>query len=85
MFPYSTSRDEINEDIENKEEIMNLTTQMTSKIKEAYGAIYEPGQAREVLYEAGGMTIDYSYKELNIPYSWVYELRDTGDYGIVSI
>ena len=72
---------------------------MTNIIKDAYGAIYEPGmmshwwviwgnesflgQAREVLYEAGGMTIDYSHKELGIPFSWVYELRDTGDYGSV--
>ena len=57
---------------------------MTGAIKDAFGAEYEGGQSRDVLYVAGGYTIDYAHHPidgLNIPHSWIYELRDKGDYG----
>ena len=47
MFPYSTSKQEIPEEISNKEEIMELTLNMTNTIQAAYGAIYEPGMSNK--------------------------------------
>ena len=61
-----------------------MTASMTDAIKDAFGAEYEGGQSRDVLYVAGGYTIDYAHHPtngLNIPHSWIYELRDKGDYG----
>ena len=61
-----------------------MTASMTDAIEDAFGAEYEGGQSRDVLYVAGGYTIDYSHHPtdgLNIPHSWIYELRDKGDYG----
>ena len=61
-----------------------MTQSMTDAIKSAFGAEYVGGQSREVLYVAGGYTIDYAHhpsEGLNIPHSWIYELRDKGDYG----
>ena len=57
---------------------------MTDAIKSAFGAEYVGGQSRDVLYVAGGYTIDYAHhptEGLDIPHSWIYELRDKGDYG----
>ena len=40
---------------------------------------YSVGQSRDVVgYAAGGTTEDYSYDDLKIPLTWVYELRDKG-------
>ena len=49
-------------------------------MKESDGKTYESGQSREVLYEAGGMTIDYAYEDLAIPAPFIFELRDTVSY-----
>ena len=38
-----------------------MTASMTDAIKDAFGAEYEGGQSRDVLYVAGGYTIDYAH------------------------
>ena len=54
-------------------------------MKESDGKTYESGQSREVLYEAGGMTIDYAYEDLGIPAPFIFELRDTVSGSFVSL
>ena len=48
-------------------------------ITAAHDLTYSVGQSRDVVgYAAGGTTEDYSYDDLKIPLTWVYELRDKG-------
>ncbi|CBY09142.1 unnamed protein product [Oikopleura dioica] len=60
---------------------------MGDAILRTHGKTYEVGQSRDVVgYAAGGTTEDYAYHPdngLDIPYAWVYELRDDGKYGFL--
>ena len=57
---------------------------MRDAILDTHGKNYTVGQSREVVgYAAGGTTEDYAYDGLNVPLTWVIELRDTGDWGFL--
>ena len=64
-----------------------VTEKMGAKILETHGKVYAVGQSRDVVgYAAGGTTEDYAYDSesgLGVNLAWVYELRDTGDYGFL--
>ena len=51
--------------------------QLEKAMEASDGETYESGQSRDVLYEAGGMTIDYAYEDIGIPAPYIFELRDT--------
>ena len=81
MPPYATGRrdGELPHDPPTLDYMMEVTDTMAAAIKETHGMSYTVGQSREVVgYAAGGTTEDYSYEDLKIPLTWVYELRDTG-------
>ena len=72
------------EDPETLEYLMCISDKMKAAILETHGKEYTTGQSRDVVgYAAGGTTEDYSYDDLQIPLTWVVELRDTGDYGFL--
>jgi len=98
MPPYATTRkceDEDNmdnipcdqvrpDDPETLEYLMCISDKMKAAIHETHGKEYTTGQSRDVVgYAAGGTTEDYAYDDLQIPLTWVVELRDTGDYGFL--
>ena len=63
---------------------MCISDKMKAAIYETHGKEYTTGQSRDVVgYAAGGTTEDYAYDDLQIPLTWVFELRDTGDYGFL--
>ena len=45
--------------------------------------IYDVGSIPELLYYASGNAIDYAKGELEVPYVYTIELRDTGAYGFL--
>ena len=62
-----------------------VTDESTSTIFNAFGTTYTSTRLNDVIKESGGRLTDYTFHKdgLNIPYSLVYELRDTGDYGFL--
>ena len=62
-----------------------VTDQLTSAIFDAFETKYETSKFNDVITKSGGRLTDYTFHKdgLSIPYSWVYELRDTGDYGFL--
>ena len=81
MPPYATGRKEgeLPDDPPTLSYLMEVTDTMADAVKETHGMTYRVGQSRDVVgYAAGGTTEDYSYEDLKIPLTWVYELRDTG-------
>ena len=86
MPPYATGRraGERPYEPETIDYLMAVTNTMGEAITATHGLTYEVGQSRDVVgYAAGGTTEDYSYDDLKIPLTWVYELRDRGRYGFL--
>merc|ERR1719394_460176 len=72
------------DDPETLEYLMCISDKMKAAIYETHGKEYTTGQSRDVVgYAAGGTTEDYAYDDLQIPLTWVYELRDKGRYGFL--
>ena len=81
MPPYATGRrpNERPNEPETIDYLMAVTNTMGEAITATHGLTYSVGQSRDVVgYAAGGTTEDYSYDDLKIPLTWVYELRDKG-------
>ncbi|XP_074059457.1 carboxypeptidase A6 [Macrotis lagotis] len=51
-------------------------------IHSAYGVHYQHGPASSTLYVSSGSSMDWAYKN-GIPYSFAFELRDTGHFGFL--
>ncbi|KAG8441965.1 hypothetical protein GDO86_010952 [Hymenochirus boettgeri] len=51
-------------------------------IRSAYGTRYKHGPASTTLYLTSGSSMDWAYSK-GIPYSYAFELRDTGHYGFL--
>jgi len=86
MPPYATGRrtGERPNEPSTIDYMMAVTETMGDAITATHGLKYSVGQSRDVVgYAAGGTTEDYSYDDLKIPLTWVYELRDTGRYGFL--
>ncbi|PIK36959.1 putative carboxypeptidase B [Apostichopus japonicus] len=65
---------------------VNVGTAACEALKKVAGTDYTVGPTAEVLYEAAGSSNDWGYTSnggLGAKYSYVMELRDTGDYGFV--
>ncbi|XP_026321656.1 uncharacterized protein LOC113231549 [Hyposmocoma kahamanoa] len=51
-------------------------TLMSKAIFETHGRTYKVGSTKDLMYYAAGTSIDWSYGELDIPFSYMVELRD---------
>ncbi|MBW4002339.1 hypothetical protein HHB80_11260, partial [Neisseria meningitidis] len=52
------------------------------KLTSLYGTSYKVGSICNIIYQASGGSIDWSY-DVGIKYSFAFELRDTGRYGFI--
>uniref|UniRef100_A0A3Q2PW08 Carboxypeptidase A4 n=1 Tax=Fundulus heteroclitus TaxID=8078 RepID=A0A3Q2PW08_FUNHE len=52
------------------------------KLSSLYGTSYKVGSICNIIYQASGGSIDWSY-DAGIKYSFAFELRDTGRYGFI--
>jgi len=48
-----------------------------------YGTQYQTGDVYSTIYQSSGSSLDYTYGNLGIKYSYVVELRDQGQYGFL--
>ena len=73
------------DDSDKENEMKTVTDELTRAIFDAFGTTYTSTKFNDIINSSGGRLTDYTFHKdgLNIPYSWVYELRDTGDYGFL--
>lgn len=65
------------------EELLSLATGVADSIKAVKGTNFQTGSICKTLSVASGNGVDYSYDVAKADYSYVFELRDTGEYGFV--
>ncbi|CAH2094783.1 unnamed protein product [Euphydryas editha] len=60
-----------------------LAIRGAEKLGSRYGTNYGAGVAGNVLYPMSGTTFDWAKNATNVPFSYLIELRDMGDYGFL--
>ncbi|KAL7885508.1 hypothetical protein AOLI_G00058030 [Acnodon oligacanthus] len=78
LYPYGYTRTPCKDQAELHEVAQRAVAALTS----LYGTKYEYGSIINVIYQASGGTIDWTYNQ-GIKYSYTLELRDTGRYGFI--
>ncbi|PSN45353.1 Zinc carboxypeptidase A 1 [Blattella germanica] len=68
---------------DNYGELMDIGFKAAAALAERYGTQYEVGPIADVIYVATGGSMDWVKSELNVPYTFEWELRDTGRYGFL--
>ncbi|MED6248727.1 carbamoyl-phosphate synthase (glutamine-hydrolyzing) cpa2 [Ataeniobius toweri] len=63
-------------------ELDSVARAAVQKLTSLYGTAYQVGNICNIIYQASGGSIDWSYDE-GIKYSFAFELRDTGRYGFI--
>ncbi|XP_063229722.1 zinc carboxypeptidase-like isoform X2 [Bacillus rossius redtenbacheri] len=69
--------------VANFPQLMDIGTKTIETLAKRYGTEYEVGNIVDILYEASGSSLDWAKGTLDIPVTYVYELRDTGRYGFL--
>ncbi|KAL7862832.1 hypothetical protein SRHO_G00118160 [Serrasalmus rhombeus] len=78
LYPYGYTRTPCRDQAELHEVAQRAVAALTS----LYGTKYAYGSIINVIYQASGGTIDWTYNQ-GIKYSYTFELRDTGRYGFI--
>ncbi|XP_062276782.1 carboxypeptidase A1-like [Scomber scombrus] len=78
LYPYGYT----NTPVKDQRELQNLARLAVGTLAFAYGTRYTYGSMFDVIYQASGTTIDWTYEQ-GIKYSYTFELRDTGHYGFI--
>ncbi|XP_063700285.1 zinc carboxypeptidase-like [Culicoides brevitarsis] len=79
MYPFAHNQDPIN----NKDDHIALANVGAAQIASMYGTKYTAGNAQTVLYTTSGGSRDWAKGHHNVPFSFTYEMRDTGYYGFL--
>ncbi|XP_037308350.1 carboxypeptidase A4 [Pungitius pungitius] len=78
MYPYGyTCKNAIHQP-----ELDSVGRAAVQKLTSLHGTSYKVGSICNIIYQASGGSIDWSY-DLGIKYSFAFELRDTGRYGFI--
>ncbi|CAB1444401.1 unnamed protein product [Pleuronectes platessa] len=78
MYPYGYSCRAVT----HQQELDSIGRAAVGKLAVLYGTRYKVGSICNIIYQASGGSIDWSY-DLGIKYSFAFELRDTGRYGFI--
>uniref|UniRef100_A0A8D2ZF43 Peptidase M14 domain-containing protein n=1 Tax=Scophthalmus maximus TaxID=52904 RepID=A0A8D2ZF43_SCOMX len=78
MYPYGYSC----RSVPHQPELDSVGKAAVQKLTSLYGTRYKVGSICNIIYQASGGSIDWSYN-LGIKYSFAFELRDTGRYGFI--
>uniref|UniRef100_A0A4W4EV67 Peptidase M14 domain-containing protein n=1 Tax=Electrophorus electricus TaxID=8005 RepID=A0A4W4EV67_ELEEL len=76
LYPYGYTRTPC------KDQAELVRPKAVTDLKSLYGTNYKYGSIINVIYQASGGTIDWTYNQ-GIKYSYTFELRDTGRYGFM--
>nr|ACQ58136.1 Carboxypeptidase A2 precursor [Anoplopoma fimbria] len=78
MYPYGYSC----KSVPHQSELDSVGRAAVQKLTSLYGTRYKVGSICNIIYQASGGSIDWSY-DIGIKYSFAFELRDTGRYGFI--
>lgn len=78
MYPYGYVCSSAN----HQAELDSVGRAAAQKLRSLYGTAYQVGSICNIIYQASGGSIDWSYNS-GIKYSFAFELRDTGRYGFI--
>ncbi|KAM3870141.1 carboxypeptidase A5 [Diretmus argenteus] len=76
LYPYGYTRTPVKD----QRELHSVAKTAVAELASLYGTRYRYGSIINVIYQASGGTIDWTYNQ-GIKYSFCFELRDTGRYG----
>ncbi|XP_049578681.1 carboxypeptidase A1 [Syngnathus scovelli] len=76
LYPYGYTRTPVKD----QAELHAVARKAITDLASLYGTWYRYGSIINVIYQASGGTIDWTYNQ-GIKYSFTFELRDTGRYG----
>lgn len=71
------------ETVDNYDELMKIGNKAAVALSQRYGTQYEVGSIIDVIYMATGGSMDWAKSKLDVPYTFEWELRDTGRYGFL--
>ncbi|XP_030179626.1 LOW QUALITY PROTEIN: carboxypeptidase O [Lynx canadensis] len=66
----------------NHEELIQVGQKAANALKEKHGTNYRVGSSADILYATSGSSRDWA-RDIGIPFSYTFELRDNGTYGFV--
>ncbi|KAI4881271.1 hypothetical protein NFI96_033790 [Prochilodus magdalenae] len=78
MYPYGY----VCSNIPHQNELDSVGRSAVRALSSLYGTSYSVGSICNIIYQASGGSIDWSY-DIGIKYSFAFELRDTGLYGFL--
>ncbi|XP_037539214.1 carboxypeptidase A2 [Nematolebias whitei] len=78
MYPYGYSCGSV----PHQSELDSVSKAAAQKLTSLYGTWYKVGSICNIIYQASGGSIDWSY-DVGIKYSFAFELRDTGRFGFI--
>nr|XP_020449170.1 carboxypeptidase A2-like [Monopterus albus] len=78
MYPHGYSCS----NVPDQPELDSVGRAAAQKLTSLYGTSYKVGSICNIIYQASGGSIDWSY-DVGIKYSFAFELRDTGRYGFI--
>ncbi|XP_034390229.1 carboxypeptidase A4 [Cyclopterus lumpus] len=78
MYPHGYSCN----DVLHQPELDSVGRAAVEKLTSLYGTRYKVGSICNIIYQASGGSIDWTY-DIGIKYSFAFELRDTGRYGFI--
>ncbi|XP_054113803.1 carboxypeptidase O isoform X2 [Callithrix jacchus] len=66
----------------NHPEMIQVGQKAANALKAKYGTNYRVGSSADILYSSSGSSRDWA-RDIGIPFSYTFELRDTGTHGFV--
>ncbi|KAF2348133.1 Peptidase M14 carboxypeptidase A, partial [Trinorchestia longiramus] len=79
MYPYGFTED-LAADYEEMDRVAAIAV---AALEAVHGTSYIYGNIADVIYVASGGSVDYTYNNFGIVYSYAVELRDTGTFGFL--
>jgi len=77
LYPYGNSRSLL----PNENEVKTVGDAAAARLFAKHGIRYRVGNQALILYAASGNAQDHAYGHFNIPLSFTFEMRGSGDYG----
>ncbi|XP_066995984.2 zinc carboxypeptidase-like [Anabrus simplex] len=69
--------------VDNFSTLVDIGTRAMEKLSKRYGTRYTTGNIVDVIYPASGISMDWARSSFKIPFTFTYELRDTGRHGFL--
>nr|XP_039269247.1 carboxypeptidase B-like [Styela clava]XP_039269248.1 carboxypeptidase B-like [Styela clava] len=79
LYPYGYT----SEHSPDNDELERISSEAVKAMHKKHNAVYKHGTVSDIAYQVSGGSIDWSYRELCVKYTFGVELRDTGKHGFL--